>query len=263
MEHAHTPVLAPKKTRLAFLSALVLVLVGSFITLDVIKLVTDLDFHIAGYLKVAASFFAALTAWSLGRSGFGGRDQLWLSLAFLFIFLGDFGNLAWTLVNPAHEAGWVSKIGFGLLFAQLFLIIRHAKGFKYLFDDAGHLILSRLLLPAVFYLVVFGAFAIGAPWFWQAGFFTAAVIHVIFMATSLWVGWAALVHNVYPRRNGWLVAVGTSFFFVMNLVTALYNLKDSLPADLRVISDIAWIMVWALYTPFLILLPYSGVDWDR
>lgn len=254
LEHIHGPIFPPKKSWLFFLTSLVLPLAGSFLTIDLLHFFLDLNFEWVVFLKLGASLLTSITVWSLGRNALDGWDYFWLGLAFVCTFLGDAFLVTGLHIIP--ESLYVTLGTTLLLLAQIVLIIRHSKAFSYFWPE-GKFRPKRLLFPLAFYVPIFVGFGFIASMLWNAGLFHVGLIFSLVLSTSLWVGWATVRYHLYPTRNALMIGIGLASFFLMQIAAAIQIL------NLGYLSEIASLLTWALYTPFLILLPYSGVDWER
>lgn len=59
-------------------------------------------------------------------------------------------------------------------------------------------------------------------------------------------------HRFFPKKNSWMIALGVSCFFLCDVNVGLSFL-----------SPFATTLVWMFYTPTLLLLSSSGIDFDK
>lgn len=242
------------------LSFVMAALFGGFLTLDLINYLLKTDIVLTtAFMKLGLSFCASLLVWTTGnQSEYEDKDNRFLSFAFLFTFLGDIFIVVSTHFMNHNQT--VFFIG-GILFCicHVFLIVRHAKGFKFMKTADGKIDMKEVWFALCFFIpmavlvvVLSGPCLAVSPLL-----FTIMVIYAVFLTPSLWIGWVALRKQLFPKRQAMYIAVGITSFFIMELVGAVYNIQ------LGTVSDICFILSWVFYTPFLFLLPYSGYKFEE
>jgi hypothetical protein len=236
------------------IAVLVLVAVTMFVTGCYVGVDWAAYFHpfesrfppVAGY---ARDVLCAAVVLSIGRNRISARDWRLLLTAFALTMVAD-----WFLtLNDQPLPGTVIFLGVHAL-----LIVRHAQGLRASLARAGRGRTLRLMTISA--LVCYGAavalIATVAPVLKRSGQFALDAIYLLFLATSLWAGWGALIRRAYPRLNAWFVAVGMTFFYLCDVTVGLAVAQSGTPAG-RILND----LIAFSYTPALLLLALSGVAW--
>lgn len=230
----------------------VLLITGSFISIDWTNTFKGGTSLYPAYAKPAVSILCALIAFLSVRNGLGKRDFWLLGSAFVCIIIVDITMSIYVYSANKALGASVFLVGAALsIVAHVLLIIRHAKGFRFLREGKGNLI-SRLSFPLAFYLPVIIIFLILIPFLNKVGQFWPSLIYAIIITTSVWVAWEAFRHHLFPRVNAWLIALGVTFWFVCELVGVVHNI------EIGFLSTIAMNLTWHFYMPAILLLALSG-----
>jgi hypothetical protein len=230
---------------------LVLFVTGSFISVDWVNYFTGSTVNYAAYAKPAVSTLCAVIAFLAWRSNLGKRDFWLLAATFICIVIVDVTMSIYVYsANKAFGAS-IFYVGAALsIVAHILLVIRHAKGFKFLTEKSS--LLSRLGFPLAFFLPVIIIFIILSPFLMKVGQFVPSLIYALILTTSLWVAWEAFRHHLFPRANAWLLALGVTFWFGCELVGVVHNI------EIGALSDLAMNLTWHFYMPAILLLALSG-----
>ncbi len=79
------------------------------------------------------------------------------------------------------------------------------------------------------------------------------IISIVALALFYIAGdWTVFFHRFFPKKNSWMIALGVSCFFLCDVNVGLSFL-----------SPFATTLVWMFYTPTLLLLSSSGIDFDK
>jgi hypothetical protein len=173
-------------------------------------------------------------------------DKRLLLAAFALTLVADFFLilLDWMLI------GTVLFLGVHALF-----IVRHAKGFR---ESMGPELRSRTLgLLAATGTVAFGGSAVllyfVAPILMPGGMFAVDCVYIAVLSISLWMAWGTLIRSAHPGFNGWLIALGMTFFFFCDVSVGL-----AAPLAGSRAGGILNNLVGFFYSPALVLLGLSG-----
>jgi len=246
------------KLKVVFLLAgIVLMLTGSFISVDWMNTIKGTTSLYPAYAKPAVSILCALIAFLAVRDGLGKRDFRYLAIAFVCIIIVDVTMSIYVYSANKALGASVFLVGAALsIVAHVLLIFRHAKGFKFLKEGKGSL-LSRLAFPLAFYLPVIAIFIVLIPFLNKVGQFWPSLIYAIIITTSVWVAWEAFRHQLFPRTNAWLIALGVTFWFGCELVGVVHNI------EIGALSTLAMNLTWHFYMPAILLLALSGHNFGK
>ena len=246
-----------KNTLLYSLTCLVLFLYGAFMAVDTINYLSRTNITAVGLIKLMVSISCSISAWIIGRQCLDDQDKILLGLAFVFSFLGDIGIVTSThFLQPPVSTTVFTFGGISFCVMHVFLILRHGKGFHFLFTAEGKLDWKQLIFPLFFYVPSGIVFSLFWKQLSEAGLLWIGLVYLFFVTTSLWVGWEPLRCKLFPPRNAWMIGIGMTSFFIMEAIGVIYNIK------IGTASDIAFILTWFFYVPFLLLLPHSGYRWE-
>jgi hypothetical protein len=237
------------------LVGLILFVTGSFIAIDWFTYFKGGSSIYPAVAKPLVSTLCALVAFLAWKHGLEKSDFLWLALTFACIVIVDVTMSIYVYSTNAALAASIFIVGALLsIVAHIFLIIRHAKGFKFLSESRGRYssLLSRLGFPAAFYLPIVILLLILSPYLQKVGQFWPSLVYALILTTSLWVAWEAFRRGFFPRANAWLLALGVSFWFVCELVGVVHNIQ------IGTLSDLAMRLTWHFYMPGILLLALSG-----
>jgi hypothetical protein len=233
------------------LAGLVLFITGSFISIDWLNYATGGSSIYPAYAKPVVSILCALIAFLAWRSNLGKRDFWLVAFTFICIVIVDITMSIYVYSANKALGASVFLVGAGLsIVAHILLVIRHARGFKFLKEKAS--LISRFGFPLAFYLPVLVIFIILIPFLNKVGQFWPSLIYALILTTSLWVAWEAFRHHLFPRANAWLIALGVTFWFVCELVGVVHNI------EIGTLSNLAMNLTWHFYMPAILLLALSA-----
>ena len=159
------------------------------------------------------------------------------------------------VLSPGLSVGGLAFMIGGCLsiVADIFLIIRHCDGFRFLKAYKAR----DLWLPTAIY----GSTAIIIIVLWpgivRVGHAVIAPVYTAFFCTLAWVCWEAVRRGGYPRRNAVMAAIAATCWFATEIVGEIYNL------GMGPISDVMLRVVWLFYAPNVLLWALSGFNWER
>ncbi len=209
--------------------------------------------------KFLASCLAFAFVCSTGREGLDPLDSLWLRLAFSFLLVADF---LLTLLYPVLKAlgpdspdALVPASIVAFMAVQTCLIARHGRALAAPTGSGerdgkggipkpvavGALALLAAGIPAVVAVAAVGKNP--AP---------VMPTYGAYVILSLIVAWLASRTGFFPRANGRMIARGMTAFFLCDLSVGL-----------GAATPLGTPFVWLFYTPALILLAASGVDFAQ
>ncbi len=251
-----SPLVISGKFKFAFmLAVLVLLITGSFLSIDWMNTLTGSSSFYPAYAKPAVSVLCALIAFFAWR-GLNRRDYWLVAVSFICIVIVDI-TMSIYVYSPNKALGnAVFFIGAGLsIVAHILLLIRHAKGFKFL--GAQRSGLSKIGFPLAFFLPVIALFIVLIPYLNAVGQFWPSLIYAIILTASLWVAWEAFRNHLFPRTNAWLLALGVTCWFVCELVGVVHNI------EIGYLSTLAMNLTWHFYMPAILLLAFSAYDFGE
>ncbi len=212
--------------------------------------------------KYLASWLSCLFVWSIGNDRLDERDAFWLRAAFSFLVAADtfmvllFPVLAALGRSPSEAFNAAGIICF--MAVQTCLIVRHWRNARSAYRGPGRgeagrkRALAKLAVTELF-MVLIVAIPVTASYYLAARKPTPImVVYGVYLVISLAVAWSALRRSFFPRRNAWMIALGMTSFFLCDVNVGLSGL-----------SPVATPLVWTFYTPALILLAASGIDYRK
>ncbi|HVV50966.1 MAG TPA: hypothetical protein VHO06_14965, partial [Polyangia bacterium] len=208
------PIGRAKEIAVLVLVAVTMFVTGSYVGVDWAAYFHPFDSRFPAVAGYARDVLCAAIVLAIGRNQVAARDRRLLLAAFALTMVAD-----WFLtLNGQPLPGTVIFLGVHTL-----LIVRHAQGLRASLARAERARTVRLMILSA--LVCYGAavaLIVGvAPILKRSGQFTLDAIYLLFLATSLWTGWGALIRRATPRLNAWFIAVGMSFFFVCDVTVGL------------------------------------------
>jgi len=245
------------KFKIAFLlTAAVLFITGSFISIDWMNTISGSNSLYPAFAKPTVSILCALIAFLAWRQNLSQKDFAWVAVSFICIVIVDV-TMSIYVYSPDKALGSsVFYIGAALsIVAHILFIIRHAKGFKFL--TAKRSGLSKWGFPLAFYLPVIAIFIALIPFLNKVGQFWPSLIYAIILTTSVWVAWEAFRNRSFPRTNAWLIALGVTFWFACELVGVVHNI------EIGFLSTLAMNLTWHFYMPAILLLAFSAYDFGK
>ncbi len=238
------------------LAGLVLMVTGSFMSVDWVNYFTGSSTIYPAYAKPVVSALCALIAFLALKNNLEKRDFWLLAATFICIVIVDVTMSIYVYSANKAFGQSVFFVGAALsIVAHVLLLIRHAKGFKFLKEKGSTL--SRVGFPLVFFLPVIAIFAILSPFLMKVGQFWPSLIYALIITASLWVAWEAFRHQLFPRANAWLIALGVTAWFGCELVGVVHNI------EIGPISDLAMNGTWIFYMPAILLLALSGHRYSK
>jgi len=235
-------------------AVLVLVSVTMFVTGTYVGVDWAAFFHpfqsrfpaVAGY---ARDLLCVVILLLVGRNRLSPHDDRLLLAAFGLTLIADY------FLTLRDDALPGTAIFLGV---HALLIARHAQGWRASLAPLERARTLRLLVVSG--LVVYGAagllIARVAPILSRTGQLALDTVYLLFLASSLWMGWGTLIRRFYPRMNAWFVAIGMTFFFLCDVTVGLSVAQSGTHAGV-VLSD----LIAFFYTPALLLLTLSGFAW--
>jgi len=238
------------------LAGLVLMVTGSFMSVDWVNYFTGSSTIYPAYAKPVVSTLCALIAFLALKNNLGKRDFWLLSATLICIVIVDVTMSIYVYSANKAFGQSVFFVGAALsIVAHVLLLIRHAKGFKFLKEKGSTL--SRVGFPLAFFLPVIVIFVILSPFLMKVGQFWPSLIYALIITASLWVAWEAFRHHLFPRANAWLIALGVTAWFGCELVGVVHNI------EVGQISDLAMNGTWIFYMPAILLLALSGHSYSK
>ncbi len=238
------------------LAGFVLLVTGSFMSVDWVNYFTGSSTIYPAYAKSAVSILCALIAFLAIKNDLGKRDFWLLAASFVCIIIVDVTMSIYVYSANKALGQSVFFVGAALsILAHVLLIIRHAKGFKFLKEKGSTL--SRVGFPLAFFMPVIVIFIILSPFLMKVGQFWPSLIYALIITASLWVAWEAFRHHLFPRANAWLIALGVTAWFGCELTGVVHNI------EIGQLSDLAMNMTWLFYMPAILLLALSGHRYSK
>jgi hypothetical protein len=243
------PIGRPKEIAVLVLVAVTMFVTGSYVGVDWASYFHPFQSRFPAVAGYARDVLCAAIVVLIGGNRVATRDWRLLLAAFGLTMVAD-----WFLtLNDQALPGTVIFLGVHAL-----LIVRHAQGLRASFARAERSRTVRLMIISA--LLCYGAavaLIIGvAPILRRSGQFTLDSIYLLFLATSLWMGWGTLIRRAYARLNAWFIAVGMTFFYLCDVTVGLSVAQGGTQTG-RILSD----LIAFSYTPALLLLALSGIAW--
>lgn len=205
--------------------------------------------------KYLSSCLAFAVVWTTGEDRIDDRDIRLLRMAFAFLIAADFFMVALFPVLSAlgrNPPEWINTAGMVFFMAvQTCLIARHLRNSRSLFAGTRRAAVKNAAVE----LIILLAAAIPVTAAVSAAGKTALpvlAVYGVYLLLSLYTAWGVFRRGFYPPLNQWLIALGMTFFFLCDLNVGLSGL-----------NDFATTLVWLFYTPALMMLSLSGVDFGK
>ncbi len=243
------PIGRPKEIAVLVLVAVTMFVTGCYVGVDWAAYFHPFESWFPAVAGYARDVLCAAIVLIIARNRISTRDWQLLLAAFALTMVAD-----WFLtLKDQPLPGTVIFLGVHSL-----LIVRHAQGLRASLARVERGRTLRLMTASA--LVCYGGavalIVTAAPILKRSGQFALDSVYLLFLATSLWAGWGALIRRTYPRLNAWFVAVGMTFFYLCDVTVGLAVAQSGTPAG-RILSD----LIAFSYTPALLLLALSGVAW--
>lgn len=253
-EAANPQTVNPRLWLVIAASAGALFITGSFFSIDWINHLYGTGSVYPAFAKPVVSLLCALIVFAIGKNGLGAKDTLLLVAAYVCIVIVDAAMSVWVYHDDASLKKAAFLVGAILsILAHILLIIRHARGFRFLRSDTP--LARRMAFPLCFYAPVAVIFAFLAAPLHAAGQFYPSLFYALILTTSLWVGWETVRDRLFPAQNAWLIATGVSSWFATEIIGVLYNIR------VESIAPYCMIMTWLFYMPAILLIALSGHRW--
>lgn len=244
---------------LVSLTALVLLITGSFLSVDWINALQPASYLYPAFVKPVVSALCAVLVFFSYRTRLSSKDFWLLSYAFACILVVDTCMSIYVYARPGSLTEISFLIGAILsIVAHILLVIRHARGFGFLkVSPAGtnQPVLRSLGFSLWFYLPVVLIFILLSPSLMKVNQFWPSLIYALIITTSVWVAWEVFRRKLFPLPNAILIAAGVTSWFITELVGVIHNIQIGL------LSAIAVPLTWHFYMPAILLLALSGYQW--
>ena len=243
---------AGKKILLTIIFTLILLLAGSYITIDWISFIfinSKVNPSTLKYLeisKLAVSFLCACIVFLIGEDGYNKQGTIALQNAFIAIFMGDllfFFNFEYMAVGV-------------FCIAHVLLILRNGSGIKAFFRNKGLKVEKNkvvLILAGSLLLYISVIAFIFYPQLQGEKILYLVMVYALLLCASLWIAWSSIIIGYMPYLNGVITAIGMSFFFLCDLTVGINFFFNE-----GFLKTIAPYIIWTFYTPALVLLSFSG-----
>lgn len=203
-------------------------------------------------VKFLASCTACAIACSIKEDRIDAQDAFLLRGAFSFLVGADFFMV---LLSPVLSnfkcalADLAKSIGIILfMVVQTILIIRHSRNTRRLYRGTKLQVAKNVAIEIIIFLCA-ALPVVAAIYFKTQKSSIVFVAYGIYVIVSLYAAWGTLSRGFFPRRNAWMIAIGMTCFFLCD-----FNIGLSLP------FPFFSAFVWIFYTPALLLLSTSGID---
>ncbi len=238
-----------------FIITIILLLSGSFITLDFARL-SILDMYnrlmFTAIMKYIIVILCATLVFVIGKDGLSKNDTRRLTLSYILILLSD------VLIAIPNKA-YLGIISFGLV--QISLIYRNGAGiFKKIKDGRQHIQRSRLLINTILTTILLAIIVADIFCSIQndSSLLYLMIIYGSLLCLSVWIAAANFITGLFPRKNSMLILTGMIMFLLCDL-----NVGFSLVLDINTYWVIADSLIWIFYTPALLLIALSGYDFNK
>ncbi|WFA08949.1 lysoplasmalogenase family protein [Tissierella sp. Yu-01] len=241
-----------------FIILIIVLLSGSFITLDFARLSIIKDqFIYKHYLYIMISKFliiilSTIIVFLIGKDGLNRKDTKRLKLIFIFIILSDI-SLA------MGDTAFIGIIMFGVV--QISLIIRNGTGiFEKLhcpnFRPFRNVQFINTILGTIFFVLI--ALDLFYSLTDNNNLLYLMIFYGSLLCLSLWTAVMNHILGIFPRINSLLVSIGMTFFVFCDL---------SVGFSLILKKGTYWIIAdslnWIFYTPAVLLIALSGYNFNK
>ncbi|UYP44668.1 hypothetical protein NEF87_000953 [Candidatus Lokiarchaeum ossiferum] len=248
---------------------IMLLLFFSFFIVDWVIYFKELEnVYYAGIAKPTLTFLCFLLVIYIKPIALDKKDWFLLFFAFLCMVPTDILMSIYGLSpNIAADSPLFMIGGILSIVAHGIFAIRHGKGFPYWKKSHEFVTLEQKSSAKKFIdkfwigLSIFGTGIIIVIILWtdivRIGHTIIAPIYLAFFCMSTWISWEAVRYKLYPKKNGILLAIGMTAWFLTEVVGEIYNIGIGNP------SEIAFRFVWVFYSTTIICLSLSGLDWTK
>jgi hypothetical protein len=243
------PIPRGKEIAVLVLVAVTMFVTGTYVGVDWAAYYHPFKSSFSGMAGYGRDLLCATVVLLIGRNRVSARDRGFLLAAFALTLVADY-------FLTLHDQPLPGTLIF--LAVHALLVARHAQGWRASFAPERRARTVRWLVMSG--LVVFGGAGLliwrVAPILARTGQLALDTIYLLFLATSLWMGWGVFARDRYPRLNAWFVAIGMTFFFCCDVTVGLAVAEGNTRQGL-VLNDV----IAFFYTPALLLLSLSGFAW--
>lgn len=203
-------------------------------------------------VKFLASCTACAIACSIKDDRLDDQDAFLLRGAFSFLVGADFFMvlLSPVLINlKVTDSTLPQSIGMILfMVVQTILIIRHSRNTRKLYRGSKRQVAKNVAIEVIIFMCA--AIPVVAAFYFKTQKQPVVIVaYGLYVIVSLYTAWGTLRRGFFPRRNAWMIAIGMTCFFLCDFNIGLSFLVPFLGA-----------FVWIFYTPALLLLSTSGID---
>lgn len=236
------------KFKISIIIALILIISGSFITLDLITAfeMKNLYLTLSLVLKALIVFLTTLLVFLINNRGISKGDTSLLKIIFIFIIIAD---LTLVLLKKPYMGIIV------FFFVQLLLIYRNSyaiykqHNLRVIFDKNTMMILILLMILLFTFLLYLN------------NHISDLFLFILFLSYGLIKSFSVLAagltyrFKVFPKTNRLLLFIGVVCFYLCDL-----NVGLNLAFNSCSIKNLSNILIWIFYTPALTLIALSGYD---
>jgi len=241
------------------ITSVILFIAGSFIAVDWLNALQSLDSKYPAYVKPLVSLLCLALVVLSYRWRLNIRDFKQLLLAFLCILVVDISMSIYVYADPEVDTSMIFLVAAALsIVAHIILIVRHAKGFKFLRTTLTGKACSpwnNLLFPLYFFVPVIVLLIVLSPMLIKVNQFVPSLAYALILTISLWVAWEVVRRQMFPAVNAWLIAAGVTCWFITEVVGVVHNIQ------IGFLSDISVPLTWHFYMPAILLIALSGFSW--
>ncbi len=239
--------------------SVILFITGSFISVDWLNALQSLNSKYPAFVKPLVSLLCLILILLSYRWRLHDRDFRQLLFAFLCILVVDISMSIYVYAEPGVDTSVIFLIGAALsIVAHIILIVRHAKGFKFLRVTPSGKAISpwkNLLFSLYFFVPVIALLIILSPMLIKVNQFIPSLAYALILTASLWIAWEVVRRKMFPEVNSWLIAAGVTSWFITEVVGVVHNIQ------IGFLSDISVPLTWHFYMPAILLLALSGFYW--
>jgi hypothetical protein len=239
-----------KEIAVLVLVAVTMFVTGTYVGVDWAAFYHPFDSRFSAWAGYSRDILCGAIVLLIGRNRVSDLDRRLLYAAFALTLVADYFL---TLSNRPMPGTVI------FLAVHALLIARHAQGFRASLAPGRRARTVRGL--AVSALVVFGGAGLliwrVSPILSRTGQLALDTVYLLFLATSLWMGWGTLIRDRFARLNAWFIAAGMTFFFACDVTVGLAVAESGTRAGL-ILND----LIAFFYTPALLLLCLSGFTWN-
>lgn len=239
------------KNRFLINISLILILIGSFITLDLVKILVspNLSPIPSHALKGIIVFLTTLSVFLIKDHSINRKDIKLLKLIYTLIIFADLSLLIF-------KKPYIGIIIFFMV--QCFLIYRNSGhvfkeyGLKEIFNANTNFFALTLTIMLLIYLIYIKSYTA------DIYLFILFVFYGIIKSSSILAAIVSLKFVMLPKKNGILILIGVICFYLCDL-----NVGLSLTINNSLIKAISSILIWIFYAPALTLIALSGYDFNN